>query len=207
MPKKSNEVELTFEKTILSLFDYSGNWSLPYKNSGYKVIQVDIKHGIDILTWDYKNIDNVYGILAAVPCTDYALSGAAWFREKDADGRTDKSNQIVKKTLEIINYFNPTFWAIENPMSRIHKLNTELGNVKFKFHPYEFAQYDPIPRNSQYQKTTWLWGNFSNPVKKPLENLDGQKLHKKLGGKSERTKELRSITPLGFAYAFHKANT
>jgi hypothetical protein len=30
--------------------------------------------------------------------------------------------------------------------------------------------------------------------------------HVNLGGKSERTKELRSITPLGFAYAFYKFN-
>lgn len=28
----------------------------------------------------------------------------------------------------------------------------------------------------------------------------------KLGGKSERTKELRSMTPLGFAKAFFEAN-
>jgi len=29
---------------------------------------------------------------------------------------------------------------------------------------------------------------------------------KNLGGKSERTKELRSVTPLGFSYAFYEAN-
>ena len=91
-------------------------------------------------------------------------------------------------------------------MSRIHKLVPELGNVEFKWQPYEFAGYDPVPRNSQYQKTTWLWGNFNHPVKRPMENLDGDKLHRNLGGKSERTKELRSITPLGFAYAFYQAN-
>ena len=91
-------------------------------------------------------------------------------------------------------------------MSRIHKLNPELGEVKFKFHPYEFAQYDTVPRNSQYQKTTWLWGDFKEPIKKPMENLDGQKLWKNYGGKSERTKELRSVTPMGFAIAFYEAN-
>jgi len=193
-------------KTILSLFDYSGNWSRPYREAGYNVIQVDIKLGQNILTWDYTQIKDVYGILAAVPCTDYALSGAAWFAAKDKDGRTEESNKLVKKTLEIINYFNPAFWVIENPMSRIHKLNPELGQPKYKFHPYEMAEYDPEPRNSQYQKTTWLWGKFENPVKKPLPNIDGAKLHTKLGGKSEKVKELRSITPLGFAYAFYEAN-
>lgn len=195
-------------KTILSLFDYTGNWSKPYKEAGYNVIQVDIKHGIDILTWDYKQIpkDSVFGILAAVPCTDYAISGAKWFATKDKDGRTKQSQKLVAKTKEIIDYFQPEFWVIENPMSRIHKLNAWMGEVKYKFHPYEFAGYDPIPRNSQYQKSTWLWGEFNNPTKKPMECLDGQKLFRKLGGKSEKTKELRSITPLGFSYAFYAAN-
>jgi len=193
---------------ILSLFDHSGNWSKPYRDAGFEVIQIDIKNGIDLMTWDCKKLkrDSVYGILAGIPCTDYALSGAKWFKTKDLDGRTAVSNKLVKKTLEIIKYFNPKFWVVENPMSRIHKLNPELGTIKFKFQPYEFAGYDPIPRNSQYQKTTWLWGSFNNPIPDPMENLDGQKLFNNLGGKSERTKTLRSITPLGFAYGFYEVN-
>lgn len=193
-------------KTILSLFDYSGNWSKPYKENGYNVIQIDIKLGTDILTWDYRQLDSVYGILAAVPCTHFALSGARWFAEKDRDGRTREGLRLVDKTLEIIEYLNPHFWAIENPMSRIHKLRPELGDIKYKFHPYELAQYDPRPFCSQYSKMTWLWGKFNKPIKKPLPNILGTKHWLNLGGNSEKTKELRSITPLGFAYAFYEAN-
>jgi len=191
---------------IISLFDYSGNWSKPWRKE-FEVIQIDIKLGIDILIWNYKNIEknNVYGILAAIPCTDYALSGAKHFKIKDRDGRTEKSNLLVKKTMEIINYFNPKFWVVENPMSRIHKLNPELGRVKFKFHPYEFAGWNNN-KEEQYQKTTWLFGNFTSPEKKPLPNVLGQKLYRNYGGKSERTKELRSITPMGFSKAFFEAN-
>lgn len=63
------------KKIILSLFDLTGNWSKPYKDNGYKVIQIDLQLGMDILTWDYKQIpkEDVYGILAACPCTDFAL--------------------------------------------------------------------------------------------------------------------------------------
>lgn len=39
-------------KTILSLFDYSGNWPKPYLDAGYNVVQVDIKHGQDVLEID-----------------------------------------------------------------------------------------------------------------------------------------------------------
>ena len=96
-------------RTVLSLFDFSGNWSRPYRENGYDVIQVDLKLGQDIMTWDYKKIDpsNIYAILAAPPCTDFSVSGAQYWKKKDADGTTQKSIALVKKTLEIIKYFNP----------------------------------------------------------------------------------------------------
>ena len=86
-------------KTILSLFDHTGSWSLPYKKAGYNVITVDIKDGIDVLTWDYKAIpkDEVIGILLAPPCTDFTVSGAQYWPAKDADGTTDYSISLVKK--------------------------------------------------------------------------------------------------------------
>jgi len=47
-------------KTILSLFDYTGNWSKPYRDNGYNVIQVDIKLGMDILTINLYLIATVF---------------------------------------------------------------------------------------------------------------------------------------------------
>jgi hypothetical protein len=191
-------ITMSKNKTVLSLFDFSGNWSRPYREAGgYRVIQIDLKLGRDILKWDYTIEKSVDIILAAIPCDNYALSGARWFCEKDKDGRTAYSQKLVAKTKEIIDYFNPEIWVIENPMSRIHKLNPWMGKVKFKFNPYDFG--DP------YQKTTWLWGAFNNPIKNPVEN-NGNWMHTNLGGKSERTKMLRSTTPMGFAYAFFEAN-
>jgi hypothetical protein len=193
------------KKTIISLFDYSGNWSRPWKENGYNILQIDIKLGIDIINWDYKDIKNVYGILAAVPCTDYALCGARFFKEKDSQGITDNSNKLVDKTKEIIDYFKPEFWVVENPMSRIHKLNKWLGDIKYKFNPCDFAGYDPQPKNSQYNKMTWLWGCFNNPIPKPLPSLMTGLKWKDQFTKKDR-QEKRSITPLGFAYSFYLSN-
>lgn len=194
-------------KTILSLFDFSGNWSKPYRENNFNVVQVDIKLGTDILKFNYKEIKDVYGILCAVPCTDYALSGARWFYKKDNDGSTKYSNSLVSKTKEIIEYFNPVFYCIENPKSRIHKINTWMGKPLLKFHPYEYALYDQNPELSRYKKTTWLWGKFNIPDKKSLEPfMNYFPGWKNLGGKSDRTKELRSITPMGFSYAFYEYN-
>ena len=191
--------------TIISLYDYTGNWSKPYKENGYNVIQVDIKLGIDILNWDYRYIQNVKGILIAQPCINYALSGARHFKQKDLDGRTEHSQKLVAKTKEIIDYFNPEFWVLENPMTRIHKLNKWLGNPSFKFNPCDFSGYGY--ENERYNKQTWLFGKFNNPVTKRLEPFQKEfPGFNKLGGKSEKTKELRSITPLGFSYAFFNAN-
>lgn len=199
------------KKVILSLFDYTGNWSKPYKDNGYEVIQIDIKLGIDILSWDYKKLKNVYGILAAVPCTDYAVSGARWFAAKDKDGRTEQSQKLVAKTKEIIEYFNPVFWVVENPISRIHKLNPWLGKPKFYFHPYEFGGY--TNEDEGYSKKTALYGKFNIPTKKPVPCTDTERIWKpkRVDGKSpgyhtEECKELRQATPKGFSKAFYEAN-
>lgn len=212
-------------KVLISLFDHSGNHSRPYKENGWIVIQVDIKHGVDILQWDYKKsieglfgddlkiTDNVqFGIIAMPPCTDYALSGARHFATKDKDGRTEYSQLLVSKTKEIIDYVRSTgklvFWQLENPMSRIHTLNPWLGKPTMKFNPCDYAGYADDPEKDRYNKMTWLWGNFKIPDKKRQEPIykenPGWKMY---GGKSERTKELRSITPLGFCQAFFEFNS
>lgn len=199
---------------IISLFDLTGNWSKPYKDNGYEVIQVDLQLGIDILTWDYKQIpkENVYGILNASPCTDFALSGARHFAKKDKDGRTEKSIKIAKKGMEIINYFNPEFWVLENPMTRIHKLIPEIGPVKFKFNPCDFAGYLPKEKqeSEQYNKQTWLFGNFNEPIKKRLDPLQKDSPiwtnPLKFPYGSVELQNWRSKTPEGFALAFYEAN-
>lgn len=204
------------KKIILSLFDLTGNWSEPFKDNGYEVIQIDIQKGIDILTWDYKQIDKslVHGILAAVPCTDYAVSGARWFAAKDKDGRTAMSQKLVAKTKEIIEYFDPAFWVIENPVSRIHNLNPWMGKPRTYFHPYEFAGYGFD--EDRYTKKTCLWGKFNEPEKKPLEPYhtgDYGKIHyprdengKPYGWNTIECKNARSATSKGFAKAFCEAN-
>ena len=64
-------------KTILSLFDFTGEWARPFERAGWNVLQMDLKHGDDAGTltaaWILENICQGYvvdGILAAPPCTD-----------------------------------------------------------------------------------------------------------------------------------------
>jgi hypothetical protein len=196
------------KKVILSLFDYSGRWSKPYRdNAEYDVHQVDIKLGINLLELQIEDLpfDNVYGILAAPPCTDFAGSGAQYWKIKDEDGRTTESLRLIDKTLELVGYYNPAFWVLENPVGRLPTLRPVLGKP-FYFNPNEFAGYSPEPGRDCYTKKTGIWGKFIKPEKLPLPVSTEGSWIMKLGGKSERTKELRSMTPLGFAYAFYKYN-
>lgn len=194
------------DKTILSLFDFTGEWSKPWREAGYNVIQMDIQNGHDVHdfsveyfneNWDFSD---VYGILAACPCTDFASSGARHFAAKDVDGRTEASKELVHQTLRTIEYFRPWgFWALENPVGRIQKL-TGLPDWRMSFHPSHFGE--------DYTKKTILWGDF-NAHAMPLANADpsqGSKMWAKYGGKSMATKNARSATPEGFAYSFFMGN-
>lgn len=116
-------------KILISLFDFTGNWSRCYRENGWRVLQLDIKHGFDIMDFNapkfWSEIQHLpmsqfphkIGILAAIPCNDYALSGAKHFSAKDADGRTEASQKLVNTTKAIIDFFELTgfldFWQLK----------------------------------------------------------------------------------------------
>lgn len=205
-------------KTILSLFDVTGNWSKPYRDAGYQVIQHDIKLGWDIFTdtipaaiEDFVEGRQIHGILAAVPCTDFAVSGARWWKDKETQPAGYDSDEVrfestvemsvffVMSVLFLVDMFKPQWWVIENPVGRIHKLVPEIGEPLMYFNPTDFGH--------PYTKKTALYGKFNTNLQKtPVLNLFGSEMWAKYGGKSERTKAARSVTPEGFAKAFFKAN-
>jgi hypothetical protein len=177
--------------------------------AGANVIQIDIKLGIDVMelsaSWLMENVMDKFGavdgILAAPPCTDFAASGAQYWKVKDADGRTEKSLELVRQVLRCVDFCKPDWWALENPVGRLHKLLPELGKPWY-FEPWWYG--DP------WTKKTALYGHFNRAL--PRNEVTPQRVCsqgswvQKLGGKSERTKELRSATPCGFARAFFLAN-
>lgn len=140
-------------KTLLSLFDYSGKWSYPFAKGGWDVIQWDIKldefmdiNRIDLAETALDLFENVDGILAAVPCTDFSSSGAQYWPKKDRDGRTQAAIQLVDKVECLVNLFTPTdldfedtfFWSLENPVGRLGKLFPHFGKPYY-FNPCDFA--------------------------------------------------------------------
>ena len=198
--------ELLIEtRTVLSLCDYSGNWSQPYRDTGYKVVQVDLKRGQDVRTLKHLG-SSVHGILAAPPCTHFASSGARWWKDKDKKPEILlEALATVDACLRAVAIYNPVWWVLENPVGRLKDF---IGAYTESFDPCEYAGYlDPSEQDSeQYTKNTCLWGRFTMPPKKPLEPIHGSKMWSQYGGKSERTKTMRSMTPKGYSKAFHKYN-
>lgn len=59
------------DKIILDLCGGTGSWSRPYKEAGYDVRVITLPE-YDVTS--YIAPDNVYGILAAPPCTEFSLA-------------------------------------------------------------------------------------------------------------------------------------
>lgn len=191
------------QRTVISLFDASGVISEPWAEAGYNVhcydLSVDGEFGditkfcAELLLERHGN-DEVWAILTQPPCTDYARSGARWWHEKDRDGRTALSIELVRQTLRTIELFRPPVWLMENPTGRIRRLNG-LPEPRLSFDPWAYG--DP------YTKRTQLWGRFDPHLPMaPVEPTEGSKMHKL----SSSAKYERSLTPTGFAYAFFMAN-
>lgn len=151
-------------------------------------------------------------------CTDLAVSGAAHFQTKrDINPAFQDEAMVLVRLVETIGNGYGCPWGLENPVSVI---STMWRKPDHSFHPWEYGGYLPVddvhptypdcikPRDS-YPKKTCIWsGNgFSMPVKIPVDVNPGYSdQHNKLGGKSLRTKNIRSATPRGFARAVFEAN-
>lgn len=186
-------------KIILDLCGGTGSWSAPYKEAGYEVINVTLPK-YDVRT--YTPPENVYGILAAPPCTMFSLARTTAKIPRDLD----KGMEVVRACLDIIWEVKPKFWAMENPKGLLRKF---LGKPAYEFDASEFGE--------DYNKHTDLWGYFHEPIIKnsyvryPSTDKNTRKLPPIPEGyirdKNMSLRAIqRSITPRGFAEAFYKAN-
>ena len=222
-------------KSVIFLFDKSGIAAAPWAAAGYPCFCYDILHkeeitinNITYVPWDamqpealsaiYARHSEVKFVVAFPPCTDLAVSGAKHFTAKRKANPNFQKEAVVMARLavEVAKYFNCDF-VIENPVSM---LATMWKPFSYSFHPYEYGGYLPeddihpeypqyITARDAYRKKTCLWTSsyFVMPPKKPVPCSSGwSKQTTMLGGKSERTKYIRSLTPRGFTIAFYEAN-
>ncbi len=183
-------------KIILDLCGGTGAWSRPYAEAGYDVRNITLPD-YDVRT--YEPPENVYGILAAPPCTMFSLARTRAKIPKNFQEGMD----LVIACLFIIwkcRYKAPLkFWTIENPMGYLRQF---LGKPAFTFDPCDFGD--------RYTKKTDLWGYFTVPKLNPIELYLCSQNNRKLPSISDITgskqSDRRAITPPGFARAFFEAN-
>ena len=223
------------EKPVaIFLFDFTGIMAEPWLDAGYDCYIVDRQHkpgthqhdqrpnlftvGADIRSGWIPDVDVAKRtkFLASFPeCTNVAVSGAAHFIKKGP--RALALSLDLFATCQELGETLGVPYMIENPVSTF---STYCGKPQHIFHPYEYGGYLPeddvhpfypkyiAPRDA-YPKKTCLWTGkgFIMPDKKPVDVPSGySKQHTALGGKSLKTKNIRSATPRGFAEAVFQAN-
>jgi site-specific DNA-cytosine methylase len=163
---------------LLELFSGTGSVRKAVGDQFDEVVSIDILQKFnptetaDILTWDYKKYPPGYFdvIWASPPCTEYSIVlECRPDRIRDIDG----ANKIVEKTVEIINYFNPTKWFIENPQTGLLKEQEVLAGVPF--YDVDYCKYS----NFGYRKRTRIWTNVegfnAKLCQKDCENMVADK--------------------------------
>ena len=190
--------------TILSLCDYTGIWSDPYRAAGYRVVQIDLqRNGQDIRimpnSGKLHGVTKVHGIIAQPPCTHLSSSGARWWASKGETALLDALS-IADACLRFVLFCKPTWWVLENPVGRLSRF---YGKPRYTFHPHEYSGW-PGGEGDTYTKKTCLWGEFNIPEKRSRPPSDGSRMHRLYPGPDRAN--LRSATPRGFSRAFYEAN-
>jgi len=161
---------------VLELFSGTGSVGKMCKELGWEVISLDLKEAdinTNILQWDYTQFPEGHFdlIWASPPCDTFSALRRTWIGRKlkchggevctpellqhdiDAIGLP-----ILRKTEEIIDYFKPKYYFIENP---------QTGNMKryLTHRPHYDVDYCKYS-DWGYQKRTRIWTNLNGFVPK-----------------------------------------
>jgi len=194
---------------MLSFFDHSTVMAQPWAKAGYRCYCIDMQHprgetpdennenivrvGADILDWLPPREEDVVFAAFFPPCTDVAVSGSRWMRDKGV-GKLHRAIGLFHRSMHLAELLKAPYF-IENPVSTISSY--------WRKPDYTF---DPCDYGNRYTKKTCLWtgGGFVMPRKKRVKPTEGSKMHNIPPGPNRAN--LRSVTPAGFARKVFKAN-
>ena len=139
---------------MLELFSGTGSVGKVAKDLGIEVISLDRDMDADIRTdimdWNYRSIpEGRFDIIwASPPCTEYSRAKTVGVR--DIEG----SNKVVQRTLDIIDYFDPKYFILENPQTGLLKDQEMMRQIPFD--DVDYCKY-----GMPYRKRTRLWNNIN----------------------------------------------
>lgn len=218
------------KKIILDLCGGTGAWSKPYKDASYSVVNVTLPE-YDVLQASFtpdpdheylllpakntiKNLNvktkEVYGILAAPPCTEFSVA------KGNRPRKYEQALTVVNACLRIIWKCKISgglkFWALENPRGLLRQF---LGVPPWGYEHWQFGH--------EQIKPTDIWGYYKKPTvivrtkpaglseKFPNGRSNGRgwssiKPPAEYKDMNLNRAAIRAITPAGFALAFFRAN-
>ena len=147
----------------------------------------------DIMTWNYKQFpQNHFSLITASPvCLWWSNLRSTWigrmkqgkiYTKDDIDKDINELGKpMIDKVFEIIDYFKPKIWIIENPFtSRLKHYIAEKYPQYNTYNDFSYCKFS----NWGYEKKTRFWNNLNKEnciCKKDCENLiitKCQKVHK-----------------------------
>ena len=145
---------------LLEVFSGTGSIGRAFGKQGFEVISVDIDkkanatHTCDVLEFDYRQYPpGHFDVLwASPPCTMYSRARTTG-GPRDLEG----ADRLVRKTLELIEYYRPRFWAFENVGTGLLPKREIVQGLHCSFLTYcKYADAD-FPK---YRKLTAVWHNL-----------------------------------------------
>jgi len=162
---------------VLELFSGTGSVGKCCKQLGWDVVSVDLllpaDHQVDIMKFDYKQYskDEFDIVWASPPCTYYSALQNCWIGRKKKDGilvtrelieeQRKESDKLVLKSFEIIDYFQPHWWFLENPATGQLKNRDIMKDIPY--YDVSYCMYS----DWGYEKKTRIWTNkkdFNNKI-------------------------------------------
>jgi hypothetical protein len=160
---------------LLELFAGSRSLGKEAEKLKFNVFSSDINnfnkidYVINILDFDYNKVPFKPNIIwASPPCTGFSVAsiGRNWNYDKTPKTETARIGiELVNKTIEIINYYKPQFFFIENPRGMLRKMPIM---EQFKRHTVTYCQYGD---NRMKPTDIWTNSNLWQP-KPPCKNGD-----------------------------------
>ena len=140
---------------LLELFSGTGSIGKIFRARGCEVVSVDCDAKMqptivaDIGTFDYKMLGGYYdAVWCSPPCTQYSIARSHAKTPRDLEG----ADRLVRRCRDIISYYQPLAYFIENPHSGLLKRRDVVSDLPYVV--VDYCQY-----GWPYRKRTIIFTN------------------------------------------------